>query len=207
MDFRVLGFTFAISIFTGVIFGLAPALRASRVDLTASLKAGGNGLASGGLSVRHDKLRGALVIAELSISLPLLVAAGLLVRSFIRLANVPPGFNPEHVVSMNVGAYGARFKAARLAASSRGGVRAGRRVRGVLNRSASPAARTGGRPAAFCLASTVPGVGRGRLRVLGPFAALAVRLVVAGVGRGVLVTVPGPGAARPTPAAAAAAWS
>jgi len=110
MDFRVLGFTFAISIFTGVIFGLAPALRASRVDLTASLKAGGKGLASGGLSVRHDKLRGALVIAELAISLPLLVAAGLLVRSFIRLANVPPGFNPEHVVSMNVGAYGARFK-------------------------------------------------------------------------------------------------
>jgi predicted permease len=110
MDFRVLGFTFAISICTGVIFGLAPALRASRVDLTASLKAGGKGLASGGLSVRHDKLRGALVIAELAISLPLLVAAGLLVRSFIRLANVPPGFNPEHVVSMNVGAYGARFK-------------------------------------------------------------------------------------------------
>jgi len=110
MDFRVLSFTFAISIFTGVIFGLAPALRASRVDLTASLKAGGKGSASSGLSVRHDKLRGALVIAELAISLPLLVGAGLLVRSFIHLANVPPGFNPQHLVSMNVGAYGARFK-------------------------------------------------------------------------------------------------
>ena len=110
MDFRVLGFTFAISIFTGIIFGLAPALRASRVDLTASLKAGGKGLANSGLSVRHDKLRGALVIAELAISLPLLVGAGLLVRSFIRLANVPPGFNPQHVVSMDVGAYGPQFK-------------------------------------------------------------------------------------------------
>jgi predicted permease len=110
MDFRVLGFTFAISIFTGVIFGLAPALRASRVDLTASLKAGGKGLANSGLSVRHDKLRGALVIAELAISLPLLVGAGLLVRSFLRLANVPPGFNPQHVVSMNIGAYGPQFK-------------------------------------------------------------------------------------------------
>ncbi len=110
IDFRVLGFTFAIAVLTGILFGLAPALRASRVDLTASLKAGGKGLASGGLGVRHDKLRGALVIAELAISLPLLVAAGLLVRSFIRLGNVPPGFNPEHVVSMNVGAYGARFK-------------------------------------------------------------------------------------------------
>jgi predicted permease len=109
-DFRVLVFTFAISIFTGVIFGLAPALRASRVDLTTSLKAGGKGLASGGFSIRHDKLRGALVIAELAISLPLLVAAGLLVRSFIRLASVPPGFNPQHVVSMNVAAYGQEFK-------------------------------------------------------------------------------------------------
>ena len=110
MDFRVLGFTLAISILTGVVFGLAPALRASRVDLTASLKSGGKGSLSGGLSIRHDKLRGALVIAELAISLPLLVGAGLLVRSFVRLANVPPGFNPQHVVSMNVGAYGPQFK-------------------------------------------------------------------------------------------------
>lgn len=110
MDFRVLGFTFSIAVLTGILFGLAPALRASRNDLTTSLKSGGKGLARGGFSVRHDKLRGALVIAELAIALPLLVAAGLLVRSFIRLANVPPGFNPEHVVSMNVGAYGAQFK-------------------------------------------------------------------------------------------------
>jgi len=110
MDLRVLGFTLAVSIFTGVVFGLAPALRASRVDLTTNLKAGGKGSLGGGLSIRHDKLRGALVIAELAISLPLLIGAGLLVRSFVRLANVPPGFNPEHVVSMNVGAYGPQFK-------------------------------------------------------------------------------------------------
>jgi predicted permease len=110
MDFRVLGFTLAISIFTGVVFGLAPALRASRVDLAANLKAGGKGALGGGLSIRRDKVRGALVIAELAISLPLLVGAGLLVRSFVRLANVPPGFNPQHVVSMNVGAYGPQFK-------------------------------------------------------------------------------------------------
>jgi predicted permease len=110
MDFRVLSFTLVISIFTGVIFGLAPALRASRVDLTANLKAGGKGSLSGGLSIRHDKLRGALVIAELAISLPLLVGAGLLVRSFVRLANVPPGFNSQYVVSMDVGAHGPQFK-------------------------------------------------------------------------------------------------
>jgi predicted permease len=110
MDFRVLGFTLAIAILTGILFGLAPALRASRVDLTANLKAGGKGVLGGGLSIRHDKLRGALVIAELAISLPLLVGAGLLVRSFVRLANVPPGFNPQNVVSMDVGAYGPHFK-------------------------------------------------------------------------------------------------
>lgn len=110
MDFRVLVFTFGVAILTGIVFGLAPALRASRVDLTANLKAGGKGSLSGGLSVRHDKLRGALVIAELAISLPLLVGAGLLVRSFVRLANVPPGFNPQGVVSMDVGAYGPEFK-------------------------------------------------------------------------------------------------
>ena len=110
MDFRVLGFTLAISILTGVVFGLAPALRASRVDLTTNLKAGAKGSLSGGLSIRHDKLRGALVIAELAISLPLLIGAGLLVRSFVHLANVSPGFNPQQVVSMNVGAYGPKFK-------------------------------------------------------------------------------------------------
>ncbi|HEX4322183.1 MAG TPA: ABC transporter permease [Acidobacteriaceae bacterium] len=110
MDFRVLGFTFAIAIVTGILFGLAPALRASQVELTESLKAGGKGSRGGGLSLRHDKFRGALVIAELAISLPLLVGAGLLVRSFVRLSNVPPGFNAKGVVSMQVGAYGPRFK-------------------------------------------------------------------------------------------------
>jgi hypothetical protein len=78
MDFRVLAFTFAISILTGIVFGLAPAIRASRIDLNATLKAGGRGLSSGGLNVRRDKLRGALVIAELAVSLTLLTGAGLL---------------------------------------------------------------------------------------------------------------------------------
>ncbi len=110
MDFRVFAFTFFISIVTGIIFGLAPALRASRVELTASLKAGARGSLSGGLSLRHDKLRGTLVIVELAISLPLLIGAGLLVRSFMRLAHVPPGFNPDHVVSMRVGANGPKYK-------------------------------------------------------------------------------------------------
>ena len=110
IDFRVLGFTFAIAILTGILFGLVPALRASHVELMENLKTGGNGSLSKGLSLRHDRLRGALVIAELAISLPLLVGAGLLVRSFVRLASVPPGFNPRGVVSMEVGAYGPQFR-------------------------------------------------------------------------------------------------
>jgi predicted permease len=110
MDFRVLAFTFAISILTGIVFGLAPAFRASRVDLNSTLKAGGRTSQSGGLNVRRDKLRGVLVIAELAVSLTLLAGAGLLIRSFMRLVNVPPGFNAEHVISMRVAAEGPKYK-------------------------------------------------------------------------------------------------
>jgi predicted permease len=111
MDFRVLSFTFAISILTGIAFGLAPAFRASRVDLNTALKAGGKSShTGGGLSVKRDKLRGALVIAELAVSLTLLVGAGLLIRSFVRLINVPPGFNTDHVISMNVSAAGLKYR-------------------------------------------------------------------------------------------------
>jgi len=110
MDYRVLLFTFVLSVLTGIVFGLAPALRASRVDLNTALKAGGRSTSSGGLRVRRDKLRGALVIAELAISLTLLAGAGLLLRSFVRLVNVPPGFNPEKVISMEVAATGPKYK-------------------------------------------------------------------------------------------------
>jgi predicted permease len=110
IDFNVLGFSLAVSLVTGIVFGLAPALRASRVDLTTSLKSGGRGSVKGGLHVKHDKLRGALVIAELAIALPLLAGAGLLVRSFVRLTDVPPGFNPHNVISMQVSAEGPKYK-------------------------------------------------------------------------------------------------
>jgi predicted permease len=110
IDFRVLGFSLAVSLVTGIVFGLAPAFRASRVNLTASLKSGGRGSVNGGLHVKHDKLRGALVIAELAIALPLLAGAGLLVRSFLRLTDVPPGFNPHNAISMQVSAEGPKYK-------------------------------------------------------------------------------------------------
>lgn len=105
MDARVVAFTAAVSILTGILFGLVPALRIVRVDLNSSLKSGGrtSGTAAG-LNLSHDKLRGLMVAAELALSLVLLVGAGLLIRSFVRMLNVSPGFNPDHVISMRYSA-------------------------------------------------------------------------------------------------------
>jgi predicted permease len=112
LDTSVLAFTFAVSILTGVLFGLAPALRSARVDLNATLKAGGrNTQGDGGLgrgSRRH--LRSVLVVGEVAISIVLLVGAGLLIRSFVRLEGVSPGFDPEGVVSMRLGSSAHQFK-------------------------------------------------------------------------------------------------
>jgi predicted permease len=105
LDGTVLVFTFAIAIVTGVVFGLAPALRAARLDLSASMKAGGRStLGDGGFGSARRRLRSLLVVAEVAISLMLLIGAGLLIRSFVRLQNVSAGFNPDGVVSMRLGA-------------------------------------------------------------------------------------------------------
>ena len=106
----MLAFTFGVSLLTGLIFGLAPAFRAARVDLNTSLKAGGRSTqGEGGFGSSRRRLRSLLVVAELALSLMLLIGAGLLMRSFVRLQSVPPGFNAEHVVSMRVGASGRQF--------------------------------------------------------------------------------------------------
>ena len=104
LDATVLAFTFAIAIVTGLLFGLAPALRAANVDLSSSIKAGGrNTQGEGGLGSSRGRLRGVLVIAEVAISLMLLIGAGLLLRSFVRLQQVSPGFEPSGVISMRLG--------------------------------------------------------------------------------------------------------
>jgi putative ABC transport system permease protein len=104
LDGTVLAFTFGVSVCTGLLFGLVPALRAARVDLNTSLKAGGrNAQGDGGFGSSRPRLRSLLVVAEVAISLVLLVGAGLLVRSFVRLQSVSPGFDPESVISMRVG--------------------------------------------------------------------------------------------------------
>ena len=111
LDGNVLIFTSLISIFTGFLFGLAPALRAAKLDLNKALKAGGrNAQGEGGFgSGTRRRLRSLLVVAEVAISLMLLVGAGLLVRSFVRLQNVSPGFEPGGVVSMRVGGSARQF--------------------------------------------------------------------------------------------------
>jgi putative ABC transport system permease protein len=107
----VLLFTFGISVLTGVLFGLAPAWRAMKLDLNTSLKAGGrSGHSSGGMGLGRNRLRGLLVVGELALSVMLLIGAGLLVRSLLRLQSVAPGFNADRVLTMVVTATGPKLR-------------------------------------------------------------------------------------------------
>ena len=107
----VLAFTFGLSLGTGILFGLAPVWRAIKVDLNSSLKAGGrSGQSSGGLHLKRHHLRGLLVVSELAFSLILLIGAGLLIRSFVRLQSVAPGFTTDHVLSMQVAANDPKYR-------------------------------------------------------------------------------------------------
>jgi len=103
VDARVLLFTLAISLFAGILFGLAPALRVSRLDLHDQLADSARGSSgANALWGRGNHLRRLIVIAELALSLMLLVGAGLLIRSFARLQNVAPGFNSHNVLTFGL---------------------------------------------------------------------------------------------------------
>jgi putative ABC transport system permease protein len=96
LDATVLSLTFVISVATGVLFGIAPALASARPELTEALKEGGRGASSG---VRRNQLRNTLVVSEIALALVLLIGAGLLMKSFVHLQNVNPGFNGKNVVT------------------------------------------------------------------------------------------------------------
>jgi predicted permease len=98
IDGRVLGFTLLVSLGSGLLFGLVPALRVSRVDLATTLKQAGQGAGSATWGRGHTTRR-LLVIGELALSVLLLTGAGLLIRSFANLQNVNPGFNPQSVLT------------------------------------------------------------------------------------------------------------
>ncbi|HXA08204.1 MAG TPA: ABC transporter permease [Bryobacteraceae bacterium] len=95
----VLFFAFLISIFTGVLFGLAPALQAANPDQIENLREGGRGSGTGR---RHTRLSRVLVVSEVALSIVLLAGAGLLLRSFWRVLEVRPGFNPSHLATVQI---------------------------------------------------------------------------------------------------------
>jgi putative ABC transport system permease protein len=106
VDGRVLVFGLLISLLTGALFGLFPALQASRPDLNETLKEGGR---SGGASGRQ-RVRSALVIVQVALSVALLIGAGLLLRSFSKLQDVEPGFEPNNLLSMRISLPRSRYR-------------------------------------------------------------------------------------------------
>lgn len=105
LDWWVLGFTFAISFTTGILFGLAPALQAAKIELTEAMKES----ARTGVSRHRARLRNILVIAEVAIAIVLLVGAGLLLQSYNKLQKVSLGFDPNNVVTASVELPDARY--------------------------------------------------------------------------------------------------
>jgi putative ABC transport system permease protein len=131
IDRNVLAFTTLLSLGTSLLFGLMPALRASRPDLSDSLKEGGRAISG---SLRRNRTRAALVVSEIAVALMLLIGSGLLIKSFVRLENTSAGFQPERILSMRIGLSGPRYEKPEVRAAAVDEVlRRVREVPGVLS--------------------------------------------------------------------------
>ena len=106
IDYRVLTFALGVSALTGILFGIVPALQASKLDVTSALKEGGRS----GEGHRRTSARSLLLIGEVALSLMLLVGAGLLIKSFLRLQEVRPGFNAHNVLIANLALQGPKYR-------------------------------------------------------------------------------------------------
>jgi putative ABC transport system permease protein len=111
LDWRVLAFTLGVSVLTGIIFGLFPALHLSRTELNEVLKEG----RGAGAGAKRNRIRGVLVIVELATAVVLLVGAGLLIQSLWRLQHVNPGLQPQNVLTFNVSVPESRYSSAKQA--------------------------------------------------------------------------------------------
>jgi predicted permease len=110
IDRGVLLFTLVLSVVSGILFGLVPALRVSRIDLQGQLKDAARGAAgTGALWARGQYTRRSLVVLELALAVVLLIGAGLLIRSFAGLLNTPPGFNPSNVLTLELSMSGRKY--------------------------------------------------------------------------------------------------
>lgn len=134
LDWRILLFTTGIAAFAGILFGLIPALDASRCDLSAALK--NAGIRSGGY--RQNKARSILVVTEMALAIVLLIGAALLIRSFWTLNSVDPGFDPHHVLTLQMSIAGPRFqKTAAVAQVARQGAEHLEALPGVFSAAAA----------------------------------------------------------------------
>lgn len=106
LDARVFGFTVMVSLLTGIVFGLVPALQAVKFGLTEALKEGSKGAGQG---ARRHRVRDALIVTEIALALVLLVCAGLLINSFLRLQRVDPGFDSQGVLTFRTGVPSTRY--------------------------------------------------------------------------------------------------
>jgi predicted permease len=135
VDWRVLAFTLIVSVGTGVLFGLIPALQSARTDLTTTLKESGG---RSGTGFRQNKARSLLVVTEVALALVLLIGSALLIRTAVALGNVDPGFDARNVLTMRMSLTGPRFLTSEgVDHMVRNGIERLKAVPGVLEASAT----------------------------------------------------------------------